>query len=84
MLCGFKIARFGSVADTGNISTFIKVVYVDETKGSRERYLSSNSKIPEKAPDAVEARSEEEGEQVQQETKEAKESEEGSSPQKTE
>ena len=35
--CQASIPRFGSVADTGNINTFIKVVYVDESKRNEER-----------------------------------------------
>ena len=32
--CQASIPRFGSIVDTGNINTYIKVVYVDESKGT--------------------------------------------------
>ena len=35
VICGFKLAKFGLITDTGNISTFMKVVYVDETRSSK-------------------------------------------------
>ena len=35
--CRAHIPKFGSICDTGNASTYIKVVYVDEsTKGDKE------------------------------------------------
>ena len=44
------------MADTGNVSTFIKVVYVDETKGYK--YMSYNGKATEKAVVAIESKAE--------------------------
>ena len=32
--CDYKVPQFGFVLDTGSVSTFIKVVYVDESKKS--------------------------------------------------
>ena len=33
--CKAKIPQFGTVVDTGNINTFIKVVYVDESVSNK-------------------------------------------------
>ena len=41
--CGYQIAQFGSIFDTGTIKSYIKVLYVDESRKPTFEKLNSNS-----------------------------------------